>query len=86
MNVMTFVLDNIAVVQAYGAPALRGTALKHFEVDLHLLYFVCHCTTAPLTRLVQTLNVTSVSNFRLFINKYTFEATAYFLQYDLSIM
>ena len=45
----------------FGAASLRATDLKHFEVDLHPRYFVCHCTTAPLTRIVQTLTVTSVS-------------------------
>ena len=69
---MTLVPDNIVVVLATVLWLLRGNALKHFEVDLHPQYFVCHCTTAPLTRLVQTLNVTSVSNFRLFTNRIHF--------------
>ena len=63
---MSFVTRNITVVLSSGRP-LKATALKHFKVDLHPHYFVCHCTTAPLTRIVQTLTVTSVSSLICFI-------------------
>ena len=59
--VMSFLPHNITVVLSSGWPHWDPTALKHFKVDLHLRYFVCHCTTARLTRIVQTLTVTSVS-------------------------